>query len=152
MYLYLFWVHFLGMLAYFKRLMIVPVTLDGKNALCFDVNIQNVNRVHSSVRVSSRTNRTANLFSVHASINLWDIPLPCCGFVYFITMVRWLPATVLHFCHFLKLSLFTPYQWSLRCNTKLFSFLLITLHFCLHHSCMKLAISLFSGTDRGVIP
>lgn len=37
---------------------------------------------------------------------------------------------------------------SLRCDNKLFSILLIKQHFCLLHSCMKLAIRWFSGTDR----
>ena len=138
-------------LKYVKRLMVVLIIQSWRNALCFDVNIQNVSLVHSSAWASSWTNKTVNLFSLCACINLWDMPLSCCGFAYFITMVQGAPASVLQLCHCPLLSLFTSYQGSLRCGPKLFSFPLITLHFCLHHSCMKLAISWFSGTYRVVI-
>lgn len=122
---------------------------------CLDVNIWNATPDRGSEWVSSDTNRTVNPFSflllrgcVCACANRRDMPLPCCEFVYFIADTQGAPATVLKRRRCPQSSSLASYRGSLRCDTKLLSLPLITLHLCLHHSCMKLAIRWFPGTDR----
>lgn len=90
--------------------------------LCFDVNIWNVNSVYSSAWVSSNTNKTVNPFSLCVCELIRDMPLPCCGFVSVIIRLQGVAATVLQLCHCPYLSLFTSYQRSMRCDTRIFFF------------------------------